>query len=649
MLGDAQTSLLALAGEAGVGKSTLAALVYHQLALAALDTNAAPFRHLAWLSLGSNASLPDCLAAILGILQGAPPADFFLLKPDQQITLLAQTLRQGSAFVALDAFEVLLQNENEPGRVGQGAVPLFLDMLQQDLGNSRVLLTCYKPPFSTQSESEGRARAFLVSRVSLPEGVALLQQRGVQGSTQELSLIWQRCGGHVYALTLFATIFSLSGFSLSFLVNSPDYQFLWNGAVTENLVSMAHNFLNPIQRTLLRALSLFSEPAPLEGIISAITGDGPAIDSLSYERELNTLTKLALIQQMPGEGRQPHYLLHTLIQRYTIEHYLEGHERRPSGSLLSTLGVAFEPNPIVGSPEAREIALAAGHTRVASYYQRLAHQLCPRAARKSLSDVEPLLAAVYHLGLGWHWQQAADLLFLEDLPESMIEWGAWNTLIRLSTALIPPAGIITRPDEALLCSHLGLLYGRLGDYRQSAYYYAQALQTQREIGDLPGQITTLINQGEILRGAGQFQQAHRNFDEAMQLLRQQQDAQLESILLHNMGLLAQDEQDYARALDFYLASLKLAQHLNDPVKQGTLLTNIGMLLFDQGRLSEALALLLPSLSIRQAAHDASATSLALFLETLEHTLGSASFAQLKQDAQGKQNAVLMELMKSAAP
>src|SRR5260221_9145005 len=116
--------------------------------------------------------------------------DFFMRKAEQQVELLRQALcrPQESAFVVLDQFEELLDAETSQGLVGRGAIPLFLDMLQSDLGASRVLLTCRNSPYNTQNDEHARVRSYLVSRISLPEGVALLQQRGVKGAPQELSL-----------------------------------------------------------------------------------------------------------------------------------------------------------------------------------------------------------------------------------------------------------------------------------------------------------------------------------------------------------------------------------------------------------------------------------------------------------------------------
>ena len=644
ILGETQTSTLVLTGEAGAGKSTLAALVYRQVQSV---VGSGPFRQCVWLTFGPNATLPDCVAALMcSINAGNLPPDFLLLKQEQQISLLFQALayQTGGVFAVLNQFEEMLDPETAQGLPGRAAIALFLDMLQQDLGSSRVLLTGSRSPFATQNNDGSRVRSYLVSRVSLPEGAALLQQRGVAGSAPELSLVWQRCGGHVYALALFGALSTLSGFSLSYLLNSPDYQFLWNGDVTLNLVGLAYNFLNPIQRTLLRALCLFSEPVPLDGLLLSITGDGSPADTQTYQRELAILLRLSLVEQMTNEKHQPCFFLHRLIRQYTSDHYLEGYDRRISGNLESAVGVASGPNPMAMNPEAREIGLAAGHMRVAGYYQRLASRQCPpRSERKCLHDIEALLEVVQHLCLGWHWQQACDLFSSEGLHDNLMQWGAWNTLIRLYMAIVPPAGVVTRHDEALMCSHLGMLFALFDDSRQSAYYYQQALATQREIHDLHGQAITLINQGELMRGAGYMQAARTSFEQASQILAQKPDMHLQSVLLHNMGLLAQNEKEYEHALNYYLQSLKLVQNLDEPYNQGMILTNMGMLFFEKGRLPEALALLQYARQVRQEAQDPTADVLTRFLDTLEQKMGAEAFAQMCQEAQLRQDEFLAGL------
>jgi len=645
MLSDSQISTLVLTGDSGAGKSTLAALLYRRLEKA-IRAGQAPIQHLVWLSLGSNTTLPDVIAEILReivrVAEGS--SDFFMQKPEAQIGLLGRALcrPEESSFVVLDQFEELYDIENCKEKIGRGAIPLFLNMLQSNLGGSKVVLTSQISPFNKQNAVDSCVRTNLISRISIPEGVALLQQRGVQGSPEELSFIWQRCAGHIFALILFSALITLSGFSLSYLLNSPDYAPMWNGDVTFNLIGSVINFLNPIQRIILRTLCLFNEPVPVDGLIIATTGqDNFALDIPTFDRELGALTEFALVQHNPEDDGSSRYFLHQLLRHYIKEHYLEGSDRHNRGDLTNTLGVTVEPNPILVNPEARDVALAAGHLRVAAYYSYLAQRYCPLSSkRQGLRDVEPLIAITHHLCLGWHWQQAYDLLSYKKLDENLMHWGAWNTLIQLYTAMVPPLGVVTRRDEGQIFSQLGLLYGRLGDYKQSMFYFEHAIATEEEIGDLEGERVTLANQGEILRTMGEMQQAHATFERVLLLNKQEYDAHLECVVLHNLGLLYQNEKNYQQAWNFYQKALKLAQSLQERADSGIILTNMGMLLFDQGQLQASLALLLPALQIRQSLQDRTASSLVLFLDTLEQMMGREAFVRLRQEAFGREAEVL---------
>lgn len=650
ILSDLHTSAVFLTGDAGAGKSMLAALVYRRLIVTA-QAGSPVTRHLVWLSLGPYATLPDVMAAILASVD-VDTAGFSVLKPEIQLKSFFNALRdpQESAFVVLDQFEHLLDPETCQGLVGRGALSLFFDMLQADLGGSRLLLTCYRSPYGPPNERDTHVRSYLVSRISLPEGVALLQQRGVQGLPEELSTIWQRCAGHTFALVLFTALVHLTGYSLSYLLNAPEYQPLWSSQVTLHLSAAVYRSLKPIQRTLMRALCFFSEPVPFEGIMTTITGNNAPFDVSAFEYELDILTQLALVRQSLNDRGIASYALPPLLRQYIIATYLEGMEHHPEQNQYFLPGVSGPSAHSMNGSEAQGVALAAGHVQVASYYQRLAQAQCPpREKRTGPHDVEPLLEAIRHLCLGWRWQQACDLLFAEGLHESMVQWRAWDTLIQLYSAMLPPPGVLTRHDEALLASSLGMLYGRLGNYEESHNYFEQALANQREIGDQHGEVISLLNQGEIFRNENAWTQARSNFEQALFLNRQLQDILLESVLLHNLGLVCHGEKDYQQALRYYLESFQLMNNLKtpdlqDPYKGGMILTNIGMLLYEQGQQAEALATLLLALQIRQSIQDPTINSLETFLRALEQKMGPEAFAQLYQTAQDMQQEVFSRLL-----
>ncbi len=651
ILSEPQTSIVTLVGYPGAGKATLAALLYQRLQLAAQAAMPAP-KHLVWLRIGPYSTLPDVLAAIQSHIYGLHDPAFFLLTAEQQIATLLQTLNrpQEPALVVLDAFDRVLHPETNVALAEHGAIALFLEQLQTNLHGSRILLICQHSPYDLQNVQEQRVRSYLVSRINIPEGVALLQQRGVQGSYEDVSLVWQRCAGHVYSLVLFSTLYKLSRFPLGFFLHAPECHYLWNGEVIPHLVAAVYRYLNPVQRMLMRALSIFDEPVPFKAITAIVTAEQQACDTATYQKELATLLQLALVRQTVKQRATQDtqdttcYWLHPLLQQYSTEHYLSGIEQQPE-RFSTALGVTGPVTPVIVDEETEQVALAVTHMHAANYYQKLAEELhVAREKRTSVQDIEPILSTIRHLCLGWHWQQAYDLLFREGLYESMEPWGAWDTLIGLYTNMLPPVGVLTRRDEGLVYNHLGLLYERLGNHQRSYTYYEEALALQRKIGDSHGEATSLTNEGELFRMLGAKERARANFAQVRQLNTSLQDPLLDIMIQHNQGQLYHAEKNYALALRCYQDALRLAKQTREEHQKSAILTNIGVLLFEQGFQVESLALLLYVLKAREHVPYSTIDFIQSLIETLKNTLGSQKFTQMCQTSLGMQEQLIARLL-----
>jgi tetratricopeptide (TPR) repeat protein len=365
-----------------------------------------------------------------------------------------------------------------------------------------------------------------------------------------------------------------------------------------------------------------------------IVGEDPTATLPPFERELQLLVQLALVQQPYNKEKEPCYCLHPLFRQYVLEHYLEGSSSQPNGLPATSLGVtgSLLIQPISGfdAREAQKVAVAAGYMRVTKYYQQLAqeHYLPPKK-RGNPQDIEFLLATIRHLCLGWHWQEACDLVLSEGIYESMVQWGAWNTLIGLYQGMLPPNGALTRHDEGLICNHLGLLYDLLGNVQQSWAFYERALALQRQIGDLHGMALTLTNEGELFRNQREWQHAYANFEQARELNQQLRDPLLESVLLHNQGLLYHAAKDYPQTLSYY---------------QGMILTNIGVLFYEQGFYPEALAVLFYTLQMRQSLQHSTVSFIESFIATLEDNMEINAFARLRQASREVEEQVISRLM-----
>ncbi len=641
------TSLLTLTGELGVGKSFLAALFYRRIQLAAQSGRPAP-RHQIWLTIGPNTTIPDIITAILTSLDLGENA-LYMFPPDQQLSLLLQALRRPgeNALIVLDQFEQLFEPEGSRSLPGRGATELFLDMMQQDLGESRFLLTCYSSPYATQLIENERVRSYLVTRINIPEGIALMQQLGVQGTPPELSLAWQRCAGHAYSLVLFSTLVHMTGMTLSYLLNSPDFRQLWTSEVTLNLVKTIYQQLPALQRSLLRALTLFTEPIPASGIVKILTGENYTSNNAMYESELQSLTNLSLVQKTQNDQGTPLYFLHSLLRSYIYMHYLEGDQtvKEVIAGGINFVGLAGAPDQ---PDDMLHAAHTSGHLKIASYYyQQAREQKLKRQGeepRNSL-EVHPIISAIEHLCLAQRWQDACDLLFAENLHERMVQWGDWPTLIRLYTAMLPPQGILSRRDEALVCSNLGLLYSRMSDYQQSQTYYVQSISLQQQQKQDPRTVAiTLINQGELYRSTGDFERAEENFQQATKMNDRLHDPLIASVLFHNLGLIAQNRKNYQEAFRYYLSSLQIAHNRRDTYNEGIILTSIGMLFYEQGQPVESISVLLYALQFREKQQDPTVGSIQLLLSSFGQQMGRERFAQCYQAAQGMQAQLLTRLL-----
>ncbi|HTI14037.1 MAG TPA: tetratricopeptide repeat protein [Dictyobacter sp.] len=641
MFSDKNTSAVALIGSPGAGKSTLATLLYRRLQLAKRTGMSAP-HHMVWLTIGTYTTIPDIIAAILtGV--GMHDPGLFLLKPEQQISSLLRALRRphDNVLVILDQFENLLHPETNQGSAGRGTLPLFLELLQQDLGSSRILLTSYNSPFEGQNQSENpRVRSYLVSRISIPEGLGLLRQRGVEGEAENLSAVWQRCSGHVYDLVLFSALTHLSHLTANLLLEAPEYKPMWSGDVTNKLIIAVYHFLNPTQNAIVHALSLFHEPTPKEGVIMTITGNtvtflhqnnnDQAIRDI--EQELGTLTQLGLIQPSIHMSGLPSFSLHPLFRQHIIEHFFEDNSEKVDEGESPQWNNTDSHDTIIDMTENRALALANGHIQVAAYYKHVMQYHCPPyELRKGPYDIEPIISTIRHLCQGERWQSACSLLFEERLHESMVQWGAWNTLIGLYTAMLPPFGKLRSKDEGTVASHVGMLYGRVGEHQQSKIYFTQALTIQQQIADAQGEAVTLTNQGELLRLRGEDKQAHENFERALSLNQQFTNAALYCVIQHNLGLLYHQERNYQEAQQKYTAALHLAYSSQNEQYQGMILTNLGMLLYEQHQQNEALALLFAALDIRQRIQDPTVLMLERFLVALEQKIGQEKYDRLSNE------------------
>ncbi len=162
------------------------------------------------------------------------------------------------------------------------------------------------------------------------------------------------------------------------------YAQLWSGDIARNLLDLIFTKqLNETQRALLLAFSIYREAVPLEAA-QALMPETPDMSKGTIQATLKALEALRAQHLLTpvGEGR---YRPHAIVITYAEEHF------------------------DLRDEQANQNALRAAHAKAAQYYQQQSAKICPpQPQRKHISDVYPLIEAVWHLCQAAQWQEAYD-------------------------------------------------------------------------------------------------------------------------------------------------------------------------------------------------------------------------------------------------
>lgn len=159
-LTDKNTFLIGIEGIGGIGKSTLAAKIYDEIA---------GFTKRFWADVSYGASFSDLARQVLG--------EFGFPIPEQEVQLveaLVRCLRSGQFLLIIDNLESLLQPNRQWGSLFYGD---FFQAWVESGANSKVLVT-------TRERPELRGFEWLpLQGLQVDEGVALLTELGIKGNS----------------------------------------------------------------------------------------------------------------------------------------------------------------------------------------------------------------------------------------------------------------------------------------------------------------------------------------------------------------------------------------------------------------------------------------------------------------------------------
>ena len=554
---------IVLTGLGGLGKSTLAALIY-RYAEAQRYAGFGPFLAEAlWLTIDPTVTVVD-LAITLFEALGKPIPDFSSLSSHNQALALFNALNMvdEARLIILDQFENLLNWQTGNALTDRPGVGEWLDIINSQKCTCRILLTSRPQPQGAHEYPPTYMQECPVQSLGTSEGSSLLRKQGVglaQATEADLQLAVKRCEGHALALTLLASILRGNrSLSLNSLFQNPIYASLWTGNIARSLLDYIYIYqLSDEQRKLLRAFSIYREPVPLEAAYALIA-------EIPHAQLLNTLNVL-LTQHLLNAVGEGCYRLHMIVASYAQAHFVEG------------------------DALANQQTSQAMHRQAAQYYlQQAANKCPPRGKRRTINDVQPLIEATWQYCQAEMWRSAWNLIQREEIFSDLKRWGGNAILLELYRLLLPIDK--WHPEllqKAHICSHLGEIYSALGQKERALNYYEEALNIYKESEDRESEGRVLSGLGNIYSTLGQKEHAQEYYKEASNIYASLGDRRGEATMLHNLGGVYDDMGQKEKAQQCYERALTIFKEIGDDKRGARTLSNLSLVYSALGQHVEA--------------------------------------------------------------
>lgn len=296
--------LVSILGMGGVGKSVLAAKLAQQVA----DSSHAPFSHVIWRSLRNAPPLEELLGELILFLSNQTDTQ-------SDIRRLLHWLRVHRGLMILDNGETILQPGDRAGRYcpGYEAYGELLRVVGESSHQSCLLLTSREKPaeIATMEGLNLGVRSLSLSG-SNDVGMAILDAKGLVGTTDQKQALCDRYGGNPLALKIIAS-------SIQDLFVGEIAPFMAQEAVLFNsiryLLEQQFERLSYLEQSVMYWLAINREWTTIAELGADIV---PTTSLPNLLEALESLSWRSLIEKRPGS-----YTLQPVVMEYVSDRLVE--------------------------------------------------------------------------------------------------------------------------------------------------------------------------------------------------------------------------------------------------------------------------------------------------------------------------------------
>lgn len=211
--------------------------------------------------------------------------------------------------------------------------------------------------------------------------------------------------------------------------------------------------------------------------------------------------------------------------------------------------------------------------------------------------------------------------------------GYWNEVIRHAKQALDAAKASSNEwFVGALANNLGTTFADQGNYPSAKEYYELAVQVARKIGAKEGLSASLHELGRLAQAQGKLEDARRLYDESLDIERSLGNQNGIARSLGQLGSLAQDQGELEHAQRLYNESLEISKRLGDQNTIAITLHELGRLTQEQGELDEARPLYDESLEINKRLGNQSGIAITLHnLATIAQRQGKLEEARRLYD------------------